>query len=94
MTTSSSDQKLMGILCYLGILWLIPLLTEHKNDSFVKFHINQGILVSILMVIGFVPVVGWIIGIIGLVFAIIGIVNVVNMQQKPLPVIGGITLYK
>ena len=86
----------MGVLCYLGILVLIPLLTDAKNDPFVKFHIKQGlvllifcILVSVVMGI---PVLGWIVGGIGwiveVVFLIMGIVNVVNGKQEPLPLIG------
>jgi len=34
----------MAILCYLGILFLIPLATNaHKTSPFVKFHLNQGV---------------------------------------------------
>ncbi len=38
-----SGNKGMAILAYLGILIIIPFLTEAKNDPFVKFHIKQGI---------------------------------------------------
>lgn len=86
----------MGVLCYLGILVLIPLLTDSKNDPFVKFHIKQGLTLLIfsiiVSVIGAVPVIGWTIAGIGslftLVLLIMGIINVVNGVEKPLPVIG------
>lgn len=98
METNEKDQKLMGILCYLGILWIIPMLTDHKNDEFIKFHINQGILVTILVaiswVVSWIPVIGWIPGIAAFIFAILGIINVVGLQQKELPLIGGIKIYK
>ncbi len=92
----SSNNKLMAVLCYLGILWLVPLLTDHKNDPFVKFHINQGIILTIfwvaIWIIGYIPYIGgiisWIGGIAVFIFAIIGIINSVNMEEKPLPVIG------
>ncbi|MBN2558249.1 MAG: hypothetical protein JXB33_05805 [Clostridia bacterium] len=99
----SSNNKVMAVLCYLWILWIVPLLTEHKNDPFVKFHINQGIILTIFSVIvgiiGYIPVIGgvvsWVGGIALFVLAIIGIINAVNMQQKPLPVIGTLfTVYK
>ena len=39
-----SDNKVMAILCYLGVLWLIPLIAgTHKTSPFVKFHLNQGL---------------------------------------------------
>lgn len=42
-TADISGSKGMAILAYLGILIIIPFLTEAKNDPFVKFHIKQGI---------------------------------------------------
>ena len=45
-----ADNKLMAILCYLGILWLIPFLAA-KESPFVKYHLNQGLLVLILGII-------------------------------------------
>lgn len=86
----------MGVLCYIGILVLIPLLTDSKNDPFVKFHIKQGLTLLIfgviLGVIAAVPIIGWIVGAAGSVFTLVlmimGIINVVNGVEKQLPVIG------
>jgi len=86
----------MAVLCYLGILVLIPLLTDAKNDPFVKFHIKQGIVLLIfdiiVSVIIAIPVIGWVVGSIGwllvLILFIMGIVNAVGGQEKELPVIG------
>jgi len=96
-----SENKAICILCYFGLLLLIPLLVK-KDSAFARFHSNQGlvlflfdIIVSILAV---VPVVGWIISVVGsiagLVFWIMGLVNVLNGRAKTLPLIGGITLIK
>lgn len=41
----------MAILAYLGPLILIPFLTEAKNDSFVKFHLKQGLTFIIVAII-------------------------------------------
>ena len=58
------NNVLMGVLCYLGILVLIPLLTDAKNEAFVRFHIKQGIVLLITGVVagfvaGIIPVIGW-----------------------------------
>ena len=46
---SRDDDKLMAILSYLGVLWLIPLCTNaYKNSEFVKFHFNQGAIILII----------------------------------------------
>lgn len=46
------NGKLMGILSYLGILVLIPLVAE-KNNQFVRFHVNQGLILFVAQVILF-----------------------------------------
>ncbi len=103
----TNNNKVMAVLCYIGILWLIPLLTEHKNEPFVRFHINQGILLTIFglavrfaaWIIGFIKFLSSIISVVGwlaiVVLAIIGIINAINMEEKPLPLIGTLfTVYK
>jgi len=86
-----SNNKVMAILCYLGILWLIPFLTA-KESPFVKYHLNQGLTLLILglivAVISWIPVIGWLCGVVVFALAIIGIVNVVNGKAQELPVIG------
>lgn len=97
-----SNNKLMCILCYLGILWLIPMLTDAKNDATVKFHINQGIVLTLfaiaLSIVTPIPVIGWIVGLVGwvacAVFFIMGIINASKLEQKELPIIGKIKIYK
>ena len=92
-----ADNKLMAILCYLGILWLIPFLAA-KESPFVKYHLTQGLLVLILgiivAIISWIPVVGWLCGVVVFALAVIGIVNVVNGKAQELPVIGKYTLMK
>ena len=93
-SSAGSGEKNTGMaaLSYLGILVLVPLLTEAKKDPFVKFHAKQGLVLLICWVIGgfviWIPFVGWLIGLGILVLAIIGIVGALGGSQKPLPVIG------
>lgn len=96
-----AENKGICVLCYLGILLLIPLLTK-PNSGYVKYHSNQGLLlvlfniaISILMVI---PILGWIVGIAGWVFSVVclimGIINTTSGVMKPLPLIGKFSLIK
>jgi len=79
----------MAIVAY--FLFFVPLLTDAKNDPFVKYHVKQGLVLFIAGIIaGFVswfPIIGWIIGILVFVDWIIGIVNAANGQEKPIPLI-------
>ncbi len=94
---SSTPRKntAMAIIAY--IIFFVPLLTEAKNDPFVKYHVKQGLVLFIgAIIVWFIkqvfPVIGWIISplfsIAILIFIIIGIINAVNGVKKPLPFIG------
>lgn len=96
-----AENKVLCVLCYFGILLLIPLLTK-KDSPFVRFHSNQGLVLLlfniIVSILGAIPLVGWVVSIVGavvgLVFWIMGLVNVLNGRAKTLPLIGGITIIK
>ena len=94
------NNKLMGILSYIGILVLIPIFAA-KDDPFVRYHANQGLVNFIVALVAGVltaiPIVGIIAGLVGIVcfvFSILGIINVVKGEMKPLPFIGGIQIIK
>ena len=85
----------MAILAY--IIFFIPLLTDAKNDPFVKYHVKQGLVLFICSAIAWaivrvMPIIGWMISplldLAILALAIIGIMNATNGVEKPLPVIG------
>lgn len=96
-TEETKKEKVnpIAILSYLGILVLIPLLVE-KKDEFVKFHARQGLVLFIgeiaTMFVSWIPIIGWflgfLVGILWLVLSIIGIINVLNGKKTLLPVIG------
>ena len=103
----AKNNKVMAVLCYIWLLWLVPMLTDYKNEPVVRFHINQGIIFTIYSVVvriaawlfGYIPVLGGIINFVLwasiVVFFIIGIINAVNLEEKPLPFIGTLfTVYK
>ena len=101
-------NKLMSILCYIWILWLVPLFAA-KNSKYARFHVNQGIILSIVStVIGIamailvnIPLIGWLFGIVSgipglvcLALAVLGIYNVIMGNAKELPFIGGYSIIK
>ncbi len=44
-----AQNKVMGVLAYIGILWLIPFFTA-KQSQFAKFHLKQAFLVVITQI--------------------------------------------
>lgn len=85
----------MAIVAY--FIFFIPLLTDAKNDPFVKYHVKQGLGMLALWVLW--NVVSWYIYFFGIemlislaiaVLWILGIVNAVQGKQAPVPLIGQI----
>ncbi len=92
------DNKVMAVLAYLSWLILIPLLVSPAKDSpYVRFHVNQGLILFIATFIsGLLSVVciGAITGIICFVLMILGIVNAAQGKAKELPIIGKFRIIK
>ena len=87
----------MAIVAY--ILFFIPLLTDAKEDKFVKYHVRQGLVIFIawiaLYILGmilYIPIISWLIflvlRLVFLVLMIVGIMNAAQGKKKPLPMIG------
>lgn len=48
-----SNEKLHCVLAYVYILWIIGLLADRHNET-VKFHVNQGIILSIVSLVSLI----------------------------------------
>lgn len=77
-TALGIDENIEGLLCYvLGFLTGILFLVLEKDNKFVRFHAMQSIVTFLALfvistVIGFIPILGWIVsGLIGLVALIL-----------------------
>lgn len=92
------SQKNIGMAVVAYILFFVPLLTDAKNDPFVKFHVKQGLVLLlaeiIVSVVGsMIPFLGWFIvlplgSLLIFILWIIGIMNAVSSKEKELPLIG------
>ena len=95
-----NGNKLMAALSYIGILVLIPLFAS-KNSKFVKFHVNQGLVLCLLAIacgfMGKLKLIGWIFNICSIVvfiLAVVGIIYVFQGKAKELPVVGNWKILK
>jgi uncharacterized membrane protein len=82
-----SEDKVITLLSYIGILFLVPLLLK-KEDKFAKFHAKQGLVLCIGWIFTWVPYIGWLLWIVLAIFSIWGIVNVINGKYTKLPLVG------
>ncbi len=90
-------NKVMAILAYIWILFLVPLLAA-KDSRFARFHAYQGVSLFIAWIAvnalqWILPYnlsgIAWLLSLGLLALAVIGIMNAYNGKAKPLPVIGG-----
>ena len=99
------QNKVMAVLAYIGILFLVPLLAA-PNSQYARFHTNQGLVLFLFdIVVGiltaflaFIPFIGLIVSsLLGLgvfVLMILGIVNAATGKANELPLIGKIRIIK
>lgn len=99
-STDSSKEKDTGMAIIAYFLFFVPLLTESKDDPFVKFHVKQSLLLILAMlalgVVSSIPFIGWILSVIivpvggCLVFVlwVIGLLNAINGKTEYVPLIG------
>ncbi|MFA6604009.1 MAG: hypothetical protein WCT10_04200 [Patescibacteria group bacterium] len=86
------NNKLMAAISYIGVLFLIPLLTEAKNDEFVKFHVRQGIALFLVWVVAsfivWIPFIGQMTCLALVVLSIFAAVKAYQGERWELPVVG------
>lgn len=96
MEEPTKKEKNTGMAIVAYILFFIPLLTDAKNDPFVKYHVKQGLslfLVAVVIrIIAYIPTIGWALvwpfNLLLVILFVLGVMHALNGEQKPLPVIG------
>ncbi len=96
----TNQNKVMAALAYLGPLVIVSYLIA-KDDSFVKFHIKQALVLLVIeVIVWFVGMALWVlwplidlVNLATLILAIIGIINVSKGEEKELPFVGKYSQY-
>ena len=87
------DTRTTGIVAY--ITWiglLVALIVGDKEGA--KFHINQAFVIALFSLLAPIPCIGWLWGIFMVICWVMGLIAAINEEEKPVPLIGGITLIK
>ena len=93
-------NKYLAALCYFNFLFGIIGLLAEPNSRFIRFHLNQSLVLTIFSVlctlVCIIPVLGWLIGSVGgvmvIVFVIMGIVRACKGEATELPIVGKYTI--
>lgn len=92
----SAKTRFLAALCYFNFIFIIISLLLEPDSKFLRYHINQSLLLTIFSAVcgvaAIIPILGWIACVVGsiasVVFMIMGIVRAINCEAKDLPIIG------
>lgn len=87
------DAKTTGIVAYLTWIGFIVALCAGDKEG-AKFHINQALVIMLFTLLAPIPCIGWIWGIFMIVCWFMGFIAAINGEEKPVPLIGKITIIK
>lgn len=83
---TAKDSNVMAVLSYFFILSIVFYIIK-KDDKFVQFHAKQGIIISIIMMIGLVPILGFPFFIVAAVLSVIGASKAYIGEEYKIPFI-------
>jgi uncharacterized membrane protein len=93
-SSTGLEENVAGFLCYLlGFVTGIVFLVVEKKSSFVKFHAKQSTitflgLFVIVLVIGWIPVLGTLVWIFTLILWLILMIEALQGKRYSLPIVG------
>lgn len=96
----AGKTNILSALCYLNFIFIIIALLLEPNSKFLRYHINQSLVLTVFGLLcgvaAIVPFLGWIVSAIGaivcVVFTVIGIIRAYKCEAKDLPIIGKYTI--
>lgn len=87
------DKRTTGIVAYITLIGLIVAVCAGDKEG-AKFHINQALVIWLFGLLSVIPCIGQIWAIFIFICWIMGLIAAINEEEKPVPLIGGITLIK
>ena len=93
-SSTGLDENVAGFLCYiLGFITGIVFLVVEKKSGFVRFHAMQStitflILFVVLLVLGWIPILGTLIWILSLILWLLLMIKALKGERYLLPVVG------
>jgi uncharacterized membrane protein len=93
-SSTGLDENVAGFFCYLfGFITGIVFLVVEKESRFVKFHAMQSTITSlilfvILLIIGWVPILGTLVWILSLILWVVLMIKALQGKRYSLPIVG------
>lgn len=86
----NEKNKAMAVIAWVPIIGLIMLFVE-KDDLFVRYVGAQSVLLGLILLLGIIPVIGWILSpilsLLVIIVVILGIIKTLQAQRFDIPVL-------
>ncbi|MFN0032359.1 MAG: hypothetical protein ACKVOR_09385 [Flavobacteriales bacterium] len=89
-TNNTSDGKTVAIVAHITLIgWIVAIIMNSNNKTEIgSFYIRQMLGLVLFGLLGFIPILGWLVAIAVIVFWILSLINAVNEKMEPIPLIG------
>lgn len=84
----TTDRNLLAALGYVWILGLVMLIIK-RDDAFIQFHAKQGVVLFLISLVGFIPVIGWIMWALAVAGMVLGFIHAWQGKEYKLPYVYG-----
>lgn len=84
----TTDRNLLAAASYVWILSLVMLVVR-KDDPFIQLHAKQAVVLFLMSLVGFIPIVGWLLGALALVGMVLGFLNAWQGKEYKIPYVYG-----
>lgn len=84
------DSKTKAIVAHIFFIgWIISfILNLNDKDGYTSFYLRQTLLLHALMLVGWVPVFGWLLWVTALIGIIVSLVYALQGEEKEIPYVG------
>lgn len=84
------DGKTKAIVAHIFFIgWIIAFVVNmNEKDEITSFYLRQTLVLHLIMIMGWIPVLGNLLALVALVFLVISLLSAIQNEQKEIPFVG------
>jgi len=84
------DGKTKAIVAHIFFIgWIIAFVVNmNEKDELTSFYLRQTLVLHLIMIMGWIPVLGNLLALVALVFLVISLLSAIQNEQKEIPFVG------
>ena len=84
------DGKTKAIVAHIFLIgWIISFVIDlNEKDEFARFYLRQTLVLHLIMIVGWIPVLGNLLALAAFIFLVISLLSAIQNEKKEIPWIG------